>query len=68
VDWKLPDVNILVKFYLGTALPNTHFKTSAFFQHWFTLQSPGWSVYHQSRADTYQTDSLLIAITATCLL
>lgn len=29
----------LVKFCLGTAFPNIHFKTSAFLQHWLTLQS-----------------------------
>lgn len=64
MEWKPPDVNILVKFNLGTALPNIHFKTSRTLT-WFlpaliTLQSPGCTDPQKSTA-THRLVALLLS-------
>lgn len=64
MEWKPPDVNILVKFNLGTALPNIHFKTSRTLT-WFlpaliTLQSPGCTDPQKSTA-THRLVTLLLS-------
>lgn len=63
MEWKPPDVNILVKFNLGTALPNIHFKTSRTLT-WFlpaliTLQSPGCTDPQKSTATHWLVALLL---------